>query len=464
LCFYDADHRDDGGMRIAPRTSVSHNITNNSGHTRELTRGARSRLSRHGFDNAMMDTPLDAALDSQAQARHQHKLTSGSGKNVVVDLDLEARDELSLHEINIQFAGYRVGAAHNTVHNRHHDGAGHGRHSSSDLVGTTQIEHYTPRAVYFSYQFYSCMPTRTEVMRLVPTSTGVCVLLRDEAYARDEVPLTLRYMIDTSNASFNEGIEFAEYLAHTSLYIDVWDANTLLHIGVVGIPLRKLMRQNAAMSKHTVECDVINYELYNTVNSGVSSMFIVDNGPINGTVVGAVQVILSNTGHEGAVAQSVVRSKHNHAFSDEQHVPLEGLNWRAFGDHGHSSHHSGLSGANRPRNSVRAKPLSESSPDLHKALSDARHTADGGMTAGQRNTLRSLTDTRGANSTCTLTYDEVAILFRRFRGAVKGSVQYSGDLLALLDMPSLAVALKKLVLMYRKYGDYEAMHKVREHT
>jgi hypothetical protein len=36
----------------------------------------------------------------------------------------------------------------------------------------------------------------------------------------------------------------------------------------------------------------------------------------------------------------------------------------------------------------------------------------------------------------------------------------AGDLLALLDMPSLAVALKKLVLAYRKFGDYDGFLKV----
>jgi hypothetical protein len=38
---------------------------------------------------------------------------------------------------------------------------------------------------------------------------------------------------------------------------------------------------------------------------------------------------------------------------------------------------------------------------------------------------------------------------------------FAGDLLALLDMPSLAVALKKLVLAYRKFGDYDGFLKVR---
>jgi hypothetical protein len=48
-------------MRIAPKTSLV-GIQSNAAHVRELSRGARSRLSRHGFDGALQDTPLEAAL------------------------------------------------------------------------------------------------------------------------------------------------------------------------------------------------------------------------------------------------------------------------------------------------------------------------------------------------------------------------------------------------------------------
>lgn len=445
---------DPTGRQIAPRTSINHNlVTNNNGHIRELTRGAMSRLSRHGFDNAISDTPLDSVLDSRLVGSQSHH-KSLTGKNVVVDLALEARDDLSLHEINIQFAGYRVGAAHNTSNNSNV------RQPSHQLQQPlTQIEHYAPRAVYFSYKFYTCLATRTEAMRVVPngTNAGLCVLLRDEAHARDEVPLTLRYMIDTSSASFNEAIEFAEYLAHDSLYIDVWDANTLLHIGVMGIPLRKLMRQHAPMSKCTLECDVINYELYNTISSGVSSMCIVDNGPINGTVVGAVQIIMANIGHEGANKQNALRDKHQNAFADPSNL----VNWRTDSDHHAGNAHNNnnkSSNTHRPRNSVRAKPLAENAPDLHKALTDVRHSTNNALSANR--SLRSLTDARGGSTVSTLTADELHIIHTQFRGTKKGTVQYTGPLLALMDMPSLSVALKKLVLMYRKFGDFEAMRQV----
>jgi hypothetical protein len=333
-----------------------------------------------------------------------------SGKNIVVDLALEARDELALHEINIQFAGYRAGPVLKKGH------------AAGDAPA---MDHYTPKAVYCSFQFYSCMPTRTEIMRLLPSQPGeLSVLARDDPLARDEPPLTLRYFVDCSTASANEGHEFAEYLAHCSLYVDVWDADSLLHLGTCGIPLRKLMRQGQRMVKQAAECDVINAELGAVLsqNGGISSTVIAEGGPASGVVVGAVQLILSNSGHEG-------RGPKRHKSAADDFHPIEGLNWRAFGVAQDARNNAATAaGINRPRNSVRAKPLSESSPELHKALSDVRHSAEHRPGTAS---LRSLTDPRGGAGGSTLTYDEVSVLFKRFRGPQKGTVQYAGEKLCL---------------------------------
>jgi hypothetical protein len=461
--------------RTAPKTMVG--INSNVAHIRELSRGARSRLSRHGFDGAIIDTPLSAMLGNGPAMHPQYehrdgKMLMSSGKNVVVDIDKEANDDLSLHEINIQFAGFRPGGP---------QPSGKGV-AAMDMA---HMNHYVPRSVYFSFQFYSCMPTRTEIMRLLPAEPGqLCVLARDEAFARDETPLTLRFLIDCSTASPNEGIEFAEYLAHQSLYVDVWDADSLLHMGTCGIPLRRLMRQGQLSSKQAVECDVINADVASgsaIAAGGISSTVVADGGPVSGTIVGAVQVILSNTGQRGcgpppgsrqgggfssALASAAAGGAHGRHHGggaggrgSEDH-DLEGLNWRAFGV-GQEVHRSARQlTSSRPKNSVRAKPLSESSPELYKALADVRHSADHNRGGAGKASLRSLMDQRGGAGVCTLTYDEVAIIFRRFRGAAKGTVQYSGELLALMDLPSLSVALRKLIHAYKKFGDYDGLMKV----
>lgn len=68
---------------------------------------------------------------------------------VVIDLDQEATDPLAKHEITLQFAAFRARAV----------GVGDG---SSGKEGTRTV----PTSVYFTYQFYTCRPTRTERMVL----------------------------------------------------------------------------------------------------------------------------------------------------------------------------------------------------------------------------------------------------------------------------------------------------------
>jgi hypothetical protein len=145
----------------------------------------------------------------------------------LVDVELEARDFLSLHDISIQFAGYRVCS------------------STFDTNSSSSV-YPEPRSVYFSYQFYSCQPSRTEVMRLLPSEKGQpSVLCREDARTRDEAPLSLRYLIDCSDTSPTEAVEFAEYMAYHSLFVDVWDANSLMLLGTCSIPLRRIMRQGS---------------------------------------------------------------------------------------------------------------------------------------------------------------------------------------------------------------------------
>ena len=139
--------------------------------------------------------------------------------------------------------------------------------------------------------------------------------------------------------------------------------------------------------------------------------------------------------------------------------------------------------------------------------------------------MRSMTASRGASTANTLTYDEVAILFKvrslkerkkerniliilqlrlyvcmyvcmyvlqRFQGSARGTVQYAGPLMDLLDMPSwyiywrriplyihtyiqtyihkLAiislrnVAVRKLIQAYKIFGDHEGFRLVNIHT
>jgi hypothetical protein len=434
-----------GGMQRAPisrASGTSWPVFSEPGkatHVRELSRASRARLGRYGF----LSSQLDSVADRKSAFVVQSSNKPGVGKDVV-DIELEACDPLALSEVTIQFAGYR-----------------HGSHSvDSDFVHKWQ---YSPKAVYFTFQFFTCAPTRTEVHRLLPADRGeMNVLCRDDPHSRDEQPLALRFEIDCSATSPLEGIEFAEYLARGTLQVDVWDADSLLLLGSTRLPLRRLLRQGQRNAFCALECDVVDVDCDNSSAAGGVATFTLadDGGPPSGAIVGSVNIIAENCGREGAHPTSAYfRSKNvqkdkssgrrgagNEAIEDDgdrrrlELNPVDGLNWRALGVG------SGARPSNRPRHLVRARPLSESTPELSKALNEVQRAAGVGVGPS----MRSLSSVRGSTGAHTLTYDDIMLLFKRFQGGVKGTVQYEGNLLNLLDVPSWSMSIRKLMDAFGK--------------
>ncbi len=411
-------------LNIAPKTVVP--TYGNEHFVREISRGAKSRLNRHGIEDAIADSAYHAVQELSGRGLPPKRQLPVTSKKPV-DLELEIFDELNLHEINIQFAGFRPKMTGEGV----------------DALPAFQM----PRCVYFSFQFFTCAPTRSEPLRLLTGDPGeVNVFVRDDPQVRDQPPMVLRYMIDCSRSTPLEAMEFADYLAHKSLYVDLWDADGLLHLGTFGIPLRMLMRQGDPMVKHAIECDVINAEIAAPTDGGVTSLVVVDKGPITGEIIGAVNVVLSNYGNKGDGPNRL--TKKDIGYGSIPIIPIEGLNWRAHGIDDPHRHAGGSAAKHRPKNIVRAKPLAEKTPELSKALEDVRQTTSSGGAS-----YRSLATNRGAGGHSTLNYDEVVLLFKRFQGTTKGSVQYAGSLMNLLDLPSLSMVLKKLSKAFRQYGD-----------
>lgn len=412
------------GTRAASRP-VLDEIHVPASHTREMTRGSKSRLSRHGFSDAIGDSIIQTSpithskvfnRDSKVAQSVEYHSAVKIGSLVPVDIELEATDNLSVNEITLQFGGYRVGSFFSKM--------------EPNQNASRRFMH-SPHSIYCTYQFYTCRATRTESMRLLPPSenNSFSVLVREESTSkRIETPLLLRHIIDCGNISTLEGYDFAEYLAYGTLYIDVWDSDSLLHIGVVAFPLRNLMRQGKSSSKITLECDIINHDLSVQVDrNGLPTTVMVDGQAPLGTVVGSLSIIASNMGLEGKKV-----NKNNQSLMEP------GVNWRA-------SVAPGKVVSKRPKNCVRARPLAESSPDLHQVLEDYRHSNDSKATG-----MRSLSSIRGNDGVTTLTYDEVIALFKRFKGTANGTIQYEGPLLKLLDVPSWAAATRKLIKMFKK--------------
>lgn len=46
-----------------------------------------------------------------------------------------------------------------------------------------------------------------------------------------------------------EAQAFASYMARSTLFVDVWDADALMHVGTLAVQLRALMRQQKGVVK-----------------------------------------------------------------------------------------------------------------------------------------------------------------------------------------------------------------------
>ncbi|CAM9603690.1 unnamed protein product [Ectocarpus sp. 12 AP-2014] len=351
-----------------------------------LSRASRTRLSRHGFTDVMKDT-----VDSFAQTSGYNALRR---QNISIDLDLEVTDPLAKHEVTLQFAAFRGlssgGSGGDRTDNASHRNAAGGADVWHD--GGGDVVSPTPTSLYFTYQFYTCLPTRTERMLLRPDGpkdrlyqaegggeSRLSILVRDDRYGRDEPSLGLRHSIDTTMMQPFEAQAFATYMAGSTLFVDVWDADALMHIGTLAMPLRELMRQQKGVVKTAMEYEIV-ASTAAADNSGSGSGVAVKHGAVGkGPVAGLIQ--------------------------------------------------------------VRARPLADTNPEISKYMEAVSGPSSGGGMAisslGRRG--------RGDPDADSMGYDELMLLVRRFRGSVKGRVWYSGPLLKLLDVPGRKQLEQRLV-------------------
>lgn len=127
------------------------------GHRSRLVNRTGCRLSRHGFADVMEDT-----IDSSAR-----ELKGSAGRHPgPVDIDLEAADPLAKHTITLQFAAFRAPLASSGSGSGSVTGTAFGAEGSGR--GFPGRRGMVPSSIYFTYQFYTCLPTRTERMVLRP--------------------------------------------------------------------------------------------------------------------------------------------------------------------------------------------------------------------------------------------------------------------------------------------------------
>lgn len=80
-------------------------------------------------------------------------------QQVPIDIGLEATDPLAKHEVTLQFAAFRTPPVTGPGANGSgEEGAYRGRKGDGGIP--------MPTSLYFTYQFYTCLATRTERMLL----------------------------------------------------------------------------------------------------------------------------------------------------------------------------------------------------------------------------------------------------------------------------------------------------------
>uniref|UniRef100_A0A8U7NI09 Nephrocystin 4 n=1 Tax=Corvus moneduloides TaxID=1196302 RepID=A0A8U7NI09_CORMO len=172
------------------------------------------------------------------------------------NLRLEEADPLQGNEIVLQFLAF-------------------GR----DAQGST--EGPWPRTVFLTFQFYRFPPVTTPRLQLVSTdrgpATGLAVLAQLLVRVNEDGTLMwclagppglqLKYMVDPAFLRPGEQRWFLRYLAEHSLQIDVWDGDSLLHVGSAAVKLEPLLRQGqrAVRTYHELEVATTEYEPDGTV-------------------------------------------------------------------------------------------------------------------------------------------------------------------------------------------------------
>eukprot|EP01035_Chromulina_nebulosa_P017501 gene17501-23057_t len=315
--------------------------------TRPISRADRSKLDRYGYvnENTFKDISFKGDNINSSQINHYN-------------ISLEIADNLKLCDITIQFAGIKF------------------------ATNTTLL----PRSIYCTYQFYNCKTTKTEPMKILLSQPNQsCILVKDDHRNREDPPLAMRYMIDLEENK-QDLLLFPYHLLESQMTIDIWDHDSLLHVGSCFVPLKPLLRQNEPLVKSMLEYDIFK------LSKSESTIVIFENNITKGEIIGSLNVIMTHIGRDSQIKRKVNNN-------DTEILNLYSLNSLSRPKHSNST--------NRPSMIIRAKPLSESTPELSNIIEDIRKQSI--------TTMKSLSNSRGVAGSMTLTYDDINVIFKRFK-------------------------------------------------
>ncbi|XP_016159008.1 PREDICTED: nephrocystin-4 isoform X2 [Ficedula albicollis] len=267
-----------------------------------LSRAALARLHAAGFPDI---------LDRNQEPVEISEPVELGGFN----LRLEEADPLQGNEIVLQFLAF-------------------GR----DAQGS--VEGLWPRTVFLTFQFYRFPPVTTPRLQLVGTDGGLAaglavpaqllVRVNEDGTLNRQPGLQLKYMVDPAFLRPGEQRWFLRYLAEHSLQIDVWDGDSLLHVGSAAIKLEPLLRQGqtAVRTYHELEVATTEYEPDGPV-LGREALWHGALRPLGVRVAlrGRLHLCLANVGHPCEETPGQLPSHSHIVTSPDSSVITPGGNW-----------------------------------------------------------------------------------------------------------------------------------------
>lgn len=212
-----------GGLEpvLAEQEKLRASLEKHEANEQRLRAKVRSAEEEHSRMEAKLAERLKANAEEDAAELSRHETASRfrvapDGREI--DLDLETSDPLGTNSFALQCMSF------------------------------TPAEGCDVRALFFVVQFYHFPPTRTECVRLVqtPTNSGR-VLVREGPTGQpllDQPPgITVRYRVSGDGVGGLSTRSLPTYLATACLHVETWDAESLIQLGTVRMPLGSMLRQ-----------------------------------------------------------------------------------------------------------------------------------------------------------------------------------------------------------------------------
>ncbi|KRX06407.1 hypothetical protein PPERSA_05020 [Pseudocohnilembus persalinus] len=128
-----------------------------------------------------------------------------------------------------------------------------------------------PERLYFSYNFYDYPLFKTDTISYedagnIPQlnkklqQSQQIVLIKESYLQRigDSKEPSYYYEVDPSKYNYKEAHrDFIKYIAHKSLHVDIWNADSLMLYGTIKIPLKHLLRRGNPVAESCKEYDII---------------------------------------------------------------------------------------------------------------------------------------------------------------------------------------------------------------